>query len=710
MVLGVIIKSYCQPQIINPTFSSSVGLFDLFEVSFTMGASYINPYDPDIILVYALFTSPNNETYKVNAFYYEDYNFQKVIESNGYYEKVSDSLNDVGWRIRFTPTCIGDWKFRIIAKDASGMMTQMPNTGIRFYTFSCTSVSNTDGFISKANSRFLKRDIVRNGQRQFHSFFPIGPNVAWYSCIDYRTFQQPRGIYEYENHIDSLDGNANYMRIWLNRYQFLSLYGPEFTHIENDSAKVYFDSIVNQKDSAELDYIITYAMQHGIAIMPCIFSVGDFRYENKLEPEDPSIWRKNPYNYILGLENPCDFFTDQRAVKISQNLIRYIVSRWGYATNIMCWELWNEVDFVVDSCQDYEDIDQIITGWHDEMADYIRDMDPFGHCISSSIGRYYNNPQLPNIYQNLDLVQQHNYQNIQNASSKFGLPYSIFLGAKYGHIIYNSNPKPFLIGEFGFSNRQYSELRDPKGISLHNSLWSSLFSTSIGSASLWWWEYLDSCGLYKRFTPLMNFCQNLPVFSETFTAHTTGILHGYSLVFPNNLTTYYMINAAEDTITGWSQDTAFAYQSLRWLTDSVIVQYDTINDDSIVPRYFFNDSIPPFDPNGYVYTLNLSKRPTPSSNSNTITLPITNQPLGSRYQVKWYDSETGNALNTGMITYAFVQQDAQGNKYVSFNFPSSIRDLRRYTINNTFGDAVFVLVLNNPPHKTSKNVTTVKND
>lgn len=171
-----------------------------------------------------------------------------------------------------------------------------------------------------------------------------------------------------------------------------------------------------------------------------------------------------------------------------------------------------------------------------------------------------------------------------------------------------------------------------------------------------------------------------------------------------------MINAAEDTITGWSQDTAFAYQSLRWLTDSVIVQYDTINDDSIVPRYFFNDSIPPFDPNGYVYTLNLSKRPTPSSNSNTITLPITNQPLGSRYQVKWYDSETGNALNTGMITYAFVQQDAQGNKYVSFNFPSSIRDLRRYTINNTFGDAVFVLVLNNPPHKTSKNVTTVKND
>ena len=29
-----------------------------------------------------------------------------------------------------------------------------------------------------------------------------------------------------------------------------------------------------------------------------------------------------------------------------------------------------------------------------------------------------------------------------------------------------------------------------------------------------------------------------------------------------------MINATEDTIYGWCQDTAFAYQSLRWLTDN----------------------------------------------------------------------------------------------------------------------------------------------
>jgi hypothetical protein len=39
-----------------------------------------------------------------------------------------------------------------------------------------------------------------------------------------------------------------------------------------------------------------------------------------------------------------------------------------------------------------------------------------------------------------------------------------------------------------------------------------------------------------------------------------------------------------------------------------------------------------------------------------------------------------------------VQQDSQGNKTLSFQFPSHIRDIRQHAINNIFGDAVFILV------------------
>lgn len=692
------VKCYSQSIIQSPSFPNSIGLFDKFEVSFTMGASYSNPYDPDVISVYAIFTAPGGtETYKVDAFYYEDYSFQKVIVGNDYYEKVTDSLNDVGWRIRFTPTKIGTWGFRIIARDANGNVAQMPMNA-RNYSFDCTSVENAAGFISKANTRFLKRDVVKNGARNFHSFFPIGPNIGWYSCKDYGTFTKPRGIYEYERYIDSLSGNANYMRIWLNRYQYLSLYGPEYTHRDlNGNPVVYFDNTINQKDSAELDHIITYALQHGVTVMPCIFSFGDFREVNSQEPDDPSVWQNNPYNTIF--DCPCDFFTDKDAIIISKNLIRYIVSRWGYATNIVSWEFWNEVTNMYESCYGYKHIEQDVLNWHDEMISYVESIDPFKHCITTSVGSITAYPHTySNVFFGLDIVQQHNYQNIQKAKSKEQFSNILYKQTNEAHVDYPS--LPFFMGEFGFGqgSLSYAE-KDPFGIDLHNSLWSSMFSTAIGPASFWWWQYLDSCGLFKRFAPLLKFCENFPILSETFTARRTGsdILDNIRLVFPNNIETYYKINFNEDTIFGWSQDTIFAYQSLRWLTDSVRLHSDTTGG----AFHFVNGGV--LDPLGYVYTLNPTKRPQPSSNSNTIEIPITNQSIGSRYVVRWYNSETGLVYNTGLISYANVHLNGDGDKVVSFNFPSYIRDIQNQTINNTFGDAVFSLILfnNNPSDEKS---------
>lgn len=250
--------------------------------------------------------------------------------------------------------------------------------------------------------------------------------------------------------------------------------------------------------------------------------------------------------------------------------------------------------------------------------------------------------------------------------------------------------KPFLMGEFGFDqgpNVPEYVVKDPYGIDLHNSLWSSLFFTSIGSASFWWWPYVNTCGLYNRFAPLLNFSQNMPIPSESFTAHHKGSLVGHKLVFENALQTYYMINATEDTIYGWSQDTAFAYQSLRWLTDSVhIVQtrWGPV-------RRFKDDAV--YDPLGYVYTLNQSKKPAPSSNSNTIKIPIANQPVGASYKVKWYDSETGLPYGLGNVPspVVYVQQELSGRKFISFEFPSYIRNLQQHVINNNFGDAVFFI-------------------
>lgn len=63
VLLGMMFHSYGQPVVSAPSFPSTVNLFDLFEVSFTLGSNYTNPYNPDTILIYALFIAPDNTTF-----------------------------------------------------------------------------------------------------------------------------------------------------------------------------------------------------------------------------------------------------------------------------------------------------------------------------------------------------------------------------------------------------------------------------------------------------------------------------------------------------------------------------------------------------------------------------------------------------------------------------------------------------------------------
>ena len=697
----------CQPAITALDFPSTVGLFDLYEISFKLG-HYTNPYDPDTIRVYAVFSGPGNICDTVQGFYYEGYN---LWEEYGYENSSEDTTqNAKGWRIRYTPTATGLWNFVIRAVDKNGT-TMVPGPGVqRQCIFSCTSVTNASGFISKANGRYLKRDVVRNGTRQYRSFFPVGPNIAWYG--NNQDYSQPYGIYDYERYVDSLSGNGNYMRIWINRYQYLNLYGPEYTQNQT----VYFDSTLNQKDAAELDHILTYAAQHDVAVMVSIFNYADFS-----DHYAPNTWSYNPFNYNLeSIQTPYEFFTDAEAKRITRNLIRYIVARWGYATNVMCWELWNEVNKTKKS--DNQPVTDMVY-WHDEMREYIQAMDPFDHLVSTSTSGYSSCKNLYlGVFNNMDIVQQHRYSNVKYAEPNRCLSWTLFRLKQDTDTAFPSTP--FFIGEFGSScdSGVWLQAKDPWGVELHSSLWASLFSASMGPASFWRWYYVDTCGLYNRFKPVLEFCNNLPGLSGSFTPHTTAIPRGRFLDCENGLLTYYMKNASEDTLYGWCQDTSFCYQSLRRLTDSVFLEithdtniiehteyvYDTtfINNDTVLTldstyivydttitehrHWMFVDTVV-LDPSGYVYTLDPLKRPGPSSNSNKINLPVTNQPVGSRYNIQWYDSETGAVLNTGTTSNPYVHQDPQGNRYITIKFPSVVRNLQQHTVNNRFGDAVFKL-------------------
>lgn len=655
---------------------ASVEVFDLYEISFQMG-SYDNPYDPEVIDVYAEFVSPTGVIYRAIGFYFEDYT---LMNDKGIEVAARNGDNDC-WKIRFTPDEVGRWTFTIHAVDQTGARTLTDLDGLKL-AFDCQARA-AEGFVRKANSSYLKREAFVDGQLQYHSFFPVGPNVAWYSSADYYRFKKPYGIYDYEHYIDSLSGNANYMRIWLNRYQYLSLYGPEHAIRDNGKPVMYFDSSLNQKDAAELDYIVRYAADHGIVLMPCFFSYGDFRDDSEaLDKSEqyssmPSGWRYNPYHTILKLDQPEEFFTDPEAMRITGNFFRYIVARWGYATNIMAWELWNEVCNIFKYTTLKGDEQDAVLQWHQTMAELIRSCDPHQHLITTSLGNTDKMRMLPlTVFEDLDVVQEHFYGNIQKAQSKGQMTCKLLENSRTMREQYPE--KPNFMGEYGLNNPvsgiDYLS-KDPQGIDMHNSMWASLFSGSMGPASFWYWQVLDKCGLYGRFKPLKVFCEGMPVLSDDFTPISTGYVEGSAMLFPYDIQLYYLVNTQQDTIMGWCQDVAFAYQSLRLLTDSVGLD-----------QHFANEGV--FDPNGYVYTLDPSTKPLAQFKDNMIRIPIANQPRRTRYLIRWFDSETGMELSTETTEAAVIYRLFRG-RHLRFRFPESLKNGLDYT--NTFGDAVFVI-------------------
>ena len=670
---------YAQPAITDLSFPSSVDVFDLVEMSFHLG-KYDNPYDPDVIDVFAEFTAPDGKTFMVNGFYYEGYTFQQKND----YEMASAS-RDKGWRVRFTPNQAGKWSFSLHAIDRKGKTT-LSTSDNHPTTFECKSVDTAQGFIRKANTRYLKREVMQNGKPKYQAFFPIGPNVAWY---DYKgSSAYPKGIYDYNYYIDKMAGSANFMRIWLTRYQYLSLYGPEFTQMNGKKATMYFDSTLNQKDAAELDHIIAYAAKNGIAVMPCIFTFGDFGNMNN----SSSRWDNNPYNTVLGLKSPTLFFTDKEAKRIAKNLIRYIVARWGYATNIVCWEFWNEVNNIPADDQPEASFHASIVKWHSEMADYVRFIDPFDHLVSTSLGTFSEKDYIGSaLYKNLDIVQFHTYGNIQKAKSKEQRTRQLFEKFATYRPLYPA--KPVFCGEFGFgqSNPPKYQDKDPFGIDTHNCAWASLFSGTMGSASFWFWNYLRDMDLLRIYAPVLVYSKNIPLLSDSFTPHTTVSTNKNSWACPNGIESYYLSSADEDTLYGWCQDTAFSYQALRRLTDKAISNGHFVTDAKV-------------DAKGYIYTLDEDKKPRPCSKSNVITIPISKQDIGTQYIVRWFDGETGLEI-TQEKTQAIVKRTRKKNQFIEIEFPSTIRDLKKLQINNTNGDAAFIIIAEKDTKKEGSNAT-----
>jgi len=369
------------------------------------------------------------------------------------------------WEARFTPVNAGPYRYSVSARAGDFSLSS------REYSLNVTPAAG-NGFLKRCakNRNYLMFDPGR-------PFFGIGHNIAWLSNSSPKLFNR------YFSLLAAAGGNIS--RIWMCDWSF---------PLEREKPGKY-----NASEAKKLDKTIQAARENGIYIFLCLDTYGSLMEERGMWGE--GRWKDNPYNAANGgpCKEPADFFTDPEAKRLYRNRLRYIVSRWGYSTNILAFELWNEYNAPVE--------------WTKEMAAYIKAIDPAGHLVTTSLGYPYGtlfDSSLIWEIDDIDIVTFHHYGT--GAETDIISPLtqkSLAYGERYS--------KPFIVSEFGIDFGKDDKNYDPrgKGTALHNSLWASLVSGSMGTAMNWWHDtYVRPAGLYGHYAALSDFASGIDWCSE----------------------------------------------------------------------------------------------------------------------------------------------------------------------------------------------------
>jgi hypothetical protein len=397
----------------------------------------------------------------IPGFYY------RLYTPSGSNPETYPTAGAISWKARFAPSQLGSYTCDIKVKDVDGTATST-TAG----SFTCQE-SGKKGFIKvdPNNDEFLKYD---NGDTCLN----IGQNIGW----------NIGGIYGWNNYLVKLhNAGANWVRLWSCHYG--SDMGVALEWKIGIWGTNYFQGAgkPSLQTSLRMDRYVEIAEQNGIAIQFAL------QHHGQVSTDTDSDWASNPYNSANSggfLSDPCKYFTDPGAIKLTKNKYRYIVARWGYSPAIYAWELFNEVQWT----NGWKKEPANVVAWHNTMASYIRSIDAFKHPVttSSHSSGFENLWNLPDI----NLVQHHYYGNDTiRTFEQTALSLADF-------------NKPVLMAEFGLGgNPEGTTQPEPyatqlkEGLEMHNGIWAAFFAKSSGH--LWWWDnYIDPCNLYGVYTPL----------------------------------------------------------------------------------------------------------------------------------------------------------------------------------------------------------------
>jgi hypothetical protein len=358
------------------------------------------------------------------------------------------------YAVRARPDELGSYRFGAVSETTLGIH----KTDIVVSLVTPASIENTDRIrlpsigINPADSRqFIRSDGI--------PYVPVGANLAWAPNGSTDTLAYYRQAFP-----RFAQANLNWMRVWMAHWDGLNLDwlppslgpSPKPGRIDEQVAQTW-------------DALIEAAGDNGVYMQLVLQHHGQYTTGAN------SNWAENPWNAANPggfLKTPEDFFTDPLAKVITLLKYRYIVARWGWSPAIVAWELFNEVHWT-DSFRHGHETD--VARWHSDMAGYLRQVDVYGHLITTST----ENLKSP-IYEKMDYYQPHLYAANMLAASRSFEPAFSTLG------------RPAFYGEEGDDHQPVSDAVKKAGLTIAPPIWGSVMGQGTMAAQPWLgWQILD---------------------------------------------------------------------------------------------------------------------------------------------------------------------------------------------------------------------------
>jgi hypothetical protein len=431
-----------------------------------LAASFKNPFDPTDIAVDLLVDSPSGKSAEFPAYFTRDAK-RELIDG----KEVVSPVCAPEWRYWWTPRETGSHQIRVRVRNSAGETISATTTVV-------VNPSADPGFIkiSDRDRRFFAFD---NGT----PYYPIGSNICWGG---------DKGTFNFDDWVPKFArAGANYGRLWLSPgWSTFSLERKGTTADGKGMGQFDLENLWR------LDYVMNLARQNGLRLMITIDSYNILR--NK---DGYPAWADAPHNSDNGgpLVTWTDFWVSERMDRLYRAKLRYLVARYGANPYVFSWEFWNEVDNV-------EDFDVArVQAWHQRMGKYLRSIDPYHHLITTSFSGTGGVREIDSLKE-IDFIQSHHYSTPDIAGMVSDMQ------AKK-----QAMGKPHFFSEIGADWQGPRTEEDPKGMQIHDPLWTSVTTGAAGGAMPWWWDNLIAPkDLYGIWTPVAKFINGIDWPAENF--------------------------------------------------------------------------------------------------------------------------------------------------------------------------------------------------